>query len=216
MPRTEGQVLVSEATLSDIGDAIRSKLGGAATYLPEEMAAAIRSIEGGVGNLQPLEARTNGIYVPEAPVDGYSRVTVAVPTLEAEITEDAVALTGVEVSVNEQAVVIANRRLVTVTKNITENGEYDPADDGADAYSYVTVNVPGPELGAKTITANGTYRAADDELDGYSEVTVHAGLGFEALASKNIYFPLGLATAVLPLDMFTWTATAAEAPEAGT
>lgn len=214
MPRTEGQVLVSEATLSDIGDAIRSKLGGAAMYLPEEMAAAIRSIEGGVGNLQPLEARTNGIYVPEAPVDGYSRVTVAVPTLEAEITQDAVALTGEEVSVSEQAVVITTRRLLT--KTITENGEYDPADDGADAYSHVTVAVPGPELGAKTFTANGTYRAADDELDGYSEVTVHAGLGFEAMASKNIYFPLGLATVVASLDTFTWTATAEEAPEAGT
>lgn len=214
MPRTEGQVLVSEATLSDIGDAIRSKLGGSVMYLPEEMAAAIRSIEGGVGNLQPLETRTNGIYVPEAPVDGYSRVTVAVPTFEAEITEDAVALTGGAVSVNDLAVVIANRRLVT--KAITENGEYDPADDGADAYSYVTVNVPGPELGAKTFTANGTYRAADDELDGYSEVTVHAGLGFEALATKNIYYPLGLATVVASLSMFTWTAAAEEAPEAGT
>lgn len=37
-------VLVSESTLTAIGDAIRQKSGGTATYLPSEMPDAIRAI----------------------------------------------------------------------------------------------------------------------------------------------------------------------------
>lgn len=48
-----------------------------------------------------------------------------------------------------------------VEKTITANGTYDPADDDADGYSEVTVNVPVPSgyiipSGNKEITANGT------------------------------------------------------------
>lgn len=39
-----GNVILEESSLSDIGDAIRSKLGVETTYLPREMAAAIESI----------------------------------------------------------------------------------------------------------------------------------------------------------------------------
>lgn len=206
MGKTDGQVLVSEATLTDIGEAIRAKLHGQLLYLPEEMPGAIRGIPGGVGNLQPLEARANGIYTPEAPVDGYDEVTVAVASFEAEITEDAVRLTGSGVSVSDQAVVIATRRLIH--KTITANGEYDPEDDGAEAYSGVTVALPGPSMEEKTITANGVYTASDEGLEGYSKVTVMAGLGFEAAATKSTRFPLAVFNAVCDLSRFTWTATA--------
>lgn len=60
------------------------------------------------------------------------------------------------------------------TKTITENGTYDPADDGLDGYSEVNVTIP---LGTKTITENGTYTATDDNLDGYSQVTIDVAGG---------------------------------------
>lgn len=64
---------------------------------------------------------------------------------------------------------------VLVDKTITENGEYDPADDNADGYSGVTVNVSGGSatLVTKSIAANGTYNASSDSADGYSSVTVN-------------------------------------------
>lgn len=62
-----------------------------------------------------------------------------------------------------------------ITRTITENGTYEAADDNADGYVEVTVNVPSstPTLVEKSITANGTYNPADDEADGYSEVSVN-------------------------------------------
>lgn len=47
-----------------------------------------------------------------------------------------------------------------VEKTITANGSYDPADDDADGYSGVTVNVPGPS-GTVNITTNGTHDVAN-------------------------------------------------------
>lgn len=60
-----------------------------------------------------------------------------------------------------------------ITRTITENGTYEAADDNADGYVEVTVNVPEPTLVEKSITANGEYDPADDEADGYSSVTVN-------------------------------------------
>ena len=106
-----GKAVITESLLTDIADAIRSKLGGSDTYTPAEMAAAIRQIAS-----------------------------------------------------------------TLVAKTITQNGTYDPADDGADGYSSVTVNIPGaPVLVQKTIAAKGVYDPADDSADGYSLVTVTAG-----------------------------------------
>lgn len=59
-----------------------------------------------------------------------------------------------------------------IEKTITENGEYDPADDDVDGYSSVSVDVE-PNLTTKSITANGTYAASADNADGYSSVTVN-------------------------------------------
>lgn len=60
-----------------------------------------------------------------------------------------------------------------ITRTITENGTYEAADDNADGYVEVTVNVPDLTLVTKSVTANGTYDPAEDEADGYSEVTVN-------------------------------------------
>ena len=61
-----------------------------------------------------------------------------------------------------------------ITKTITINNTYNAADDNADGYSSVTVNVPSSaSLGTKNIRDNGTYNASGDSLDGYSSVTVN-------------------------------------------
>lgn len=61
---------------------------------------------------------------------------------------------------------------VLIEKSITENGDYFAADDDADGYSSVSVDVE-PDLTTKNITQNGTYQASQDNADGYSEVTVN-------------------------------------------
>ena len=94
--------------------------------------------------LEPLEVTENGTYNPSAGVDGFNKVTVAVPTPE----------------------------IVLQNKEVTENGTYT-ADDGFDGLNKVTVAVPIPEitLQDKTITENGTY-SADDGFYGFGSVTV--------------------------------------------
>ena len=82
-----------------------------------------------------------------------------------------------------------------VEKTINANGEYNPAEDGADGYSVVTVNVPEsqPILGTKQITSNGSYDAEDDALDGYSGVIVNvpasasASLGTKQITANGNY-----------------------------
>lgn len=105
-------VLVQESSLSNIADAIRSKLDTEDTYKPSQMASAIRSISGGSPTINPLSVTENGTYAAPTGVDGYSPVVVNVPT-----------------SAN------------LGTKTITENGTYNASDDSLDGYSSVTVNV---------------------------------------------------------------------------
>ena len=59
-----------------------------------------------------------------------------------------------------------------IAKSITANGTYNAADDNADGYNPVTVNVQ-LKLAEKNIIKNGTYKAVDDDLDGYSVVYVN-------------------------------------------
>lgn len=65
------------------------------------------------GVLEPLTVRANGSYTPGTGIDGFSGVTVAVPT---------------------EASTLAS-------KTVTANGDYDPSDDGVDGYSALTVDV---------------------------------------------------------------------------
>lgn len=64
-----------------------------------------------------------------------------------------------------------------VSKTITENGIYDPADDDADGYSEVTVSVPEPSLQAKTNilpTTSSQTITPDNGYDGLSSVQIDA------------------------------------------
>lgn len=97
---------------------------------------------------------------------------------------------------NGKVLAIENGKIVTksvteytdvpelISKTITENGSYNPADDNADGYSSVIVNVQGgggsSTLITKTITRNGTYSASSDNADGYSQVVVNVSGGGDA------------------------------------
>ena len=56
-----------------------------------------------------------------------------------------------------------------IGKNITANGSYYAANDDANGYYYVNVNMP---TIPKTVYQNGTYQASADGAAGYSSVVV--------------------------------------------
>lgn len=86
---------------------------------------------------------------------------------------------------------------VLVDKTITANGEYDPADDNADGYSGVTVNVPNTYAAgdegkvvsngalvsqtSQTVTENGTYNTTTK-----NSVTVNVPSSSPTLTTKTI------------------------------
>ena len=115
---------------------------------------------GGSGRLPVIEPKTitaNGTYTAPEGVDGYSPVTVNVPSTQPVIEP----------------------------KTITANGTYT-APEGVDGYNPVTVNVPAsqPVIEAKNITANGTYTAPEG-VDGYSPVTVNVPQNCNMYSSNN-------------------------------
>lgn len=73
-------VLVNDASLTDIANAIRSKLSTSNTYKPGQMASAIQSIPtGGSAVLGTKSITANGTYNASSDgYDGYSQVTVNV------------------------------------------------------------------------------------------------------------------------------------------
>lgn len=86
-------VLVRESSLEDIADAIRDKLNVQTTYKPSEMAAAIESIpSGGSATLGTKTITSNATYNASSDnLDGYSSVTVNVPTGTAKTSSDLTA-----------------------------------------------------------------------------------------------------------------------------
>lgn len=138
-------VLVNDLYLGDIADAIRSKLNVQTKYKPSEMANAIGNISGGGSTpvINSLSVTENGTYTAPSGVDGYSPVTVNVPSSSPSLG----------------------------TKSITENGTYNASSDSLDGYSQVTVNVSGSSpSGTKSITANGT--GIDVAAYAYADVAV--------------------------------------------
>lgn len=96
-----------------------------------------------------------------------------------------------------------------IEKNITANNTYIAANDNADGYNKVVVNVQ-PNLGTKSITANGTYAASSDNVDGYSSVTVNVA-GVDYLAQKiqgtltSYEIPAGV-TEIKPYSFYMYNA----------
>lgn len=84
------RVVVDDAYLTAIANAIRDKLETDDTYKPSEMAEAIESISGGgSATLGTKTITENGTYDPEDDdLDGYSEVTVNVPSSSGSQYED--------------------------------------------------------------------------------------------------------------------------------
>ena len=107
------QVLVTEDYLSDVGQALRTKLGTSETFTPAQMGNAIRRIPTGEPSvLVSKSIVANGTYDPaDDDADGYNAVTVNVPN---------------SYSAGDEGKVVDNGALVAQTsQNITQNGTYD-------------------------------------------------------------------------------------------
>lgn len=86
---------------------------------------------------------------------------------------------------------------VYVSKTITSNGEYDPTDDSADAYSHVTVSVPSgglPVLSSATFSQNGSY-SVPSGYDGFGNVVVDVPSG--GGSNDNYLIMMGLSSGVI-------------------
>lgn len=138
-----------------------------------------------------LDAKTiteNGTYpASEDELDGYSSVTVNVPSPDIEsknITQNG-TYNAADDNLDGYSSVSVNVSKATLgVKSVTQNGVYDASDDGVDGYSRVTVETPTPVVDSKIITANGQYLASDEGLAGYSGVNV--SVPGATLVSKTI------------------------------
>lgn len=157
-------VLLTEAYLEEMAEALRIRLKTEKTYKPSEFAEKILEISGGKGRLKPLTANMNGVFRPDGDVDGFNSATVNVPTFTASLSDDAIVLEGPGVSVEDDAIVLGPSY---IHKSIAANGDYYPADDGADGYSAVSVNVvPRLNLLDPDVLDNVTINADNTGSDG--------------------------------------------------
>ena len=121
---SDRKVLITETHLEDIGDAIRERNGSQSTYTPGQMPAAIEAI-------------------PNAYAAGDEGKVVSSGALVAQTSRTVTANGTYDTTTNDEVTVNISGSATLVAKTITENGTYDPADDSADGYSGVTVNVSG-------------------------------------------------------------------------
>ena len=144
------KVIVTESYLEDIGDAIRSKLGGSDTYKPSEMAGAISQIHGDPV-LEALSVTENGTYDPSSGKDGFSQAVVNVPN---------------SYSAGDEGKVVSNGALVAQTSDtVTENDTYDTT-----LINQLTVNVSGGG-GSATLYTNGQMHENEVQITNVSGFT---------------------------------------------
>ena len=101
-----------------------------------------------------------------------TRLTVRVETLETDMDECCVTITG---KLTEILTALDKVNPTLADKTITVNGTYLAEDEGADGFYRVVVNVPQnviPILTSLTVDANGTY-APPAGIDGYNNVIVN-------------------------------------------
>ena len=165
----------SELTAEEIEEVLEA-INGILTQANNEKVLAInngkieaRSVQWGGGSavLETLSVTENGDYTPEAGVDGFDEVHVAVPNSYSASDEGKVVNNGALTAQTERASQITQNGTYDTTLNnevtvnvsggsavvqslsVTQNGTYNPP-SGVDGYAPVTVNVPGGGSGAST------------------------------------------------------------------
>lgn len=197
------KVLITEDYLSDIGDAIRGKLGGSTQYTPGQMASAISSIPTVAPTLISKSIVANGTYNASSDeADGYDSVSVNVPNTYSAQDEGKVVSSGALVAQESQNVsqngtydtTLKNEVVVNVPNSYSAGDEGKVVSSGAlvsqtsatktengtydtTLNNEIVVAVPDPVLVQKAITENGTYNPASDNADGYSSVFVNISGG---------------------------------------
>lgn len=149
------KVLVTEDYLSDIGDAIRGKLGGSTHYTPGQMASAINSIPTVAPTLISKSIVANGTYDAEDDnADGYSSVRVNVPNSYSAQDEGKVVSSGALVAQESQNV-LQNGTYDTTLKNqvvVAVPNSYSASDEGKVVSGGALVGQT-----SRNVTVNGTY-----------------------------------------------------------
>lgn len=116
-------VLVNDASLTDIANAIRSKLNTSDTYKPGQMAGAIQSIPtGGGAVLGTKSIAANGTYNASSDgYDGYSQVDVNVPNTYTSSDEGKVVSNGYLIEQFADTVTMNGTWDTTYIKSLTVN-----------------------------------------------------------------------------------------------
>ena len=193
--------LIDLSIMNDIADAINLKLGSSGTMTPTQMASNIISIPSGSGTTAPSTFISNGVYPASSDnLDGYSIVTVSVPTtslsqLSVSANGSYIAPSGYsydEVTVDVPTVTLSSATFssnsiysaaagtgysevtvdvpVPTMSTLSVNTNGSYAAPGGVAYNQVDVDVPGTPLSSITISVNGSYSAAQGT--GYDDITV--------------------------------------------
>lgn len=125
------EYLIQDSTLEDIAYAIRAKTGGTSPLSPADMADAIED------ELVKPSGKINITDTAVKDVTNYEQAQVVDANLVPENIKKDVTILG------RTGTYEGGGSPVLVPKTFTQNGTYDPADDNADGYGEVVVNVSG-------------------------------------------------------------------------
>ena len=150
------KVLVTEAYLDNIADAIREKRGVLTEYKPSQMAGAIMDID--THDTHDATASAGDVLTGKTAYIATGKVSGTMPNQGAiagmidaenpsytvpEGYHSGLGTVSADVATTAEVEAYVGRIKKLAPKTITENGTYDAEDDNVGGYSRVTVNVSG-------------------------------------------------------------------------